>query len=132
MASTTQLDNFQVEVFFDGDCPLCIREVGFLRRRDKHGRIQFTDIADPGFDPTTAGRTLDELMAEIHARLPDGSLIKGVEVFRRLYSAIGFGPVVALTRLPVVSPALDFAYQVFAKNRMRFTGRCKDNVCKLT
>lgn len=132
MTASTQIDNFQVEVYFDGACPLCTREVGFLRRRDKHNRISFTDIAAPSFDPSSSGKTMDELMAEIHARLPDGTMIKGVEVFRRLYSAIGLGPIVALTRLPIVSQGLDVAYRVFAKNRLRFTGRCHDNACSVS
>ena len=37
-------------------------------------------------------------MAKIRGRLPAGQLIEGVEVFRRLYTAIGFGWIVALTR----------------------------------
>ena len=68
-------------------------------------------------------------MAEIHARLPDGSVIRGVEVFRRLYAAVGFGPLVALTRLPGISQLLDAAYGLFAKNRLRLTGRCDDERC---
>ena len=33
-------------------------------------------------------------MAQIHGRLPDGTWLQGVEVFRRLYAAIGFGSLV--------------------------------------
>ena len=31
-----------VEVFYDGDCPLCTREIRLLRRLDRRGRIRFT------------------------------------------------------------------------------------------
>jgi len=27
--------DFEVEVFYDGACPLCMREIAMLRRRDK-------------------------------------------------------------------------------------------------
>ena len=64
-------------------------------------------------------------MDEIQGRLPDGNWITGVEVFRRLYTAVGFGPLVALTRLPGISHGLDAGYRVFARNRLRFTGRCE-------
>ena len=37
--------DFEVEVFFDGDCPLCVREIELLRKLDKPARrIRFTDI----------------------------------------------------------------------------------------
>ncbi len=112
-----------VEVFYDGDCPLCSKEIAFLRRRDRRERIRFTDIAEPSFDPPQ-GLTLDRLMAEIHGRLRDGEIIRGVEVFRRLYSAIGWTWLVAPTRLPGVSQALDLAYKMFAARRLKLTGRC--------
>ena len=121
-----------VEVFFDGACPLCRREIALLARLDGgRKRIRFTDIDAPGFDAASVGRTQAELMARIYGRLPDGSLVTGVEVFRRLYSAVGFGALVALTRLPGVRHALDAAYALFAKNRLRLTGRCTNETCEV-
>ena len=70
------------------------------------------------------------LMARIHGRLPDGRIVVGVEVFRRLYAAVGYGPLVALTRLPGLSHLLDLAYELFARNRLRLTGRCADGACE--
>ncbi len=120
-----------VEVFYDGECPLCMREIRVLQRLDRRGRIGFVDIAADGFEPAVLGLSREALMARIHGRLPDGTIIKGVEVFRRLYAAVGFGWAVALTRLPGISHALDLAYGVFARNRLRLTGRCDDGACAL-
>jgi len=122
---------FDVEVFYDGACPLCTREIDMLRRRDGQGRIRFTDIAAPGFDASTTGRSWEALMGRIHGRLPDGTLIEGVEVFRRLYAAVGFARLVALSRTPGISQALDVAYGLFAKNRLRLTGRCEADGCRV-
>lgn len=121
----------EIEVFFDGGCPLCVREMNFLRGRDRNGRVQFTDIDDPGFQADVVGKSYGELMGQIHGRLPDGTWITGVEVFRRLYGAAGFGPVVGLTRLPVLSQLMDVAYRLFAKHRLRITGRCSKVACGL-
>lgn len=119
-----------VEVFYDGECPLCMREIRMLQRKDRRARIQFTDIAANDFDATRYGRTHASFMARIHGRLPDGTWIEGVEVFRQLYAAIGFRVLVALTRLPVISHLLRFAYTKFAANRLRLTGRCAaDGTC---
>jgi predicted DCC family thiol-disulfide oxidoreductase YuxK len=119
------------EVFFDGDCPLCVREIRMLQRLDRAHRIRFTDIAAPEFDAASTGVSWQTLMDRIHGRLPDGTLVEGVEVFRRLYAAVGFGPLVALTRLPGLRAILDLGYHLFAKHRLRLTGRCADGTCRV-
>jgi predicted DCC family thiol-disulfide oxidoreductase YuxK len=115
---------WDVKVLFDGDCPLCRREIALLRRLDRgRGRIAFEDIAAPGFEGTPYGIDHDTAMRRIHGVLPDGRVIEGVEVFRRLYAAVGFGWLVAPTRWPLLRPAFDAAYRWFARNRLRLTGR---------
>lgn len=120
------------EVFYDGECPLCVREINLLRRLDARRKIQFTDIAGPTFDPAPLGVSQSVLMARIHGRLASGELVEGVEVFRQLYAAVGFGPLVALTRLPGISQCLDLAYGWFARNRLRITGRCSPESCEVS
>jgi predicted DCC family thiol-disulfide oxidoreductase YuxK len=121
-----------VQVFYDGACPLCMREIRMLMRRDRAARILFTDIAAPDFSAEAFGTTYAELMARIKGRLPDGRWIEGVEVFRRLYAAIGFGWLVAVTRVPGLSHLLSLGYRLFAANRLRLTGRCAtDGACQV-
>lgn len=122
----------EIEVFYDGGCPLCVREINILKWMDRKNSIAFTDIADEEFSAESLGLTYEQMMSEIYGRLPDGSFIKGVEVFRRLYSAVGFSWVVAPTRLPGISHLMDVGYVIFAKNRLRLTGRCNANGCKTT
>ncbi len=118
-----------LELFYDGDCPLCLREVRMLQRLDRRARIVFTDIAAPSFEPP---ESVDyaTLMERIHARRGE-AWIEGVEVFRQLYAEVGFSALVWWTRLPGISHLLDLAYHAFAKNRLRLTGRCQDQVCTL-
>lgn len=118
-----------IEVFYDGGCPVCLREVRVLRRLDRRGLILFTNIDGPGFEAPQSGPASGDLMARIHARLQDGSWVQGVEVFRRLYAAVGFGPLVAVSRWPGISHLLDRAYAVFARNRVRWFGRCSGDAC---
>ncbi len=121
-----------VEVFYDGDCPLCMREIRMLQRKDRAARIQATDIAAPDFDATVYGTTQAELMARIRGRRADGTWIEGVEVFRQLYAAIGWRRIVAVSRLPLISHLLRAGYTLFARNRLRLTGRCApDGSCAL-
>jgi len=121
--------DFDIETYYDGQCPLCLREVNMLRRRDRNDRIRFVDIAAGDFDAHEVGIAMETLMARMHGRLPDGTIVEGIEVFRRMYGAVGFGWAVGLSRLPVVSQLLDVAYARFAKHRLRLTGRCEGDVC---
>lgn len=116
-----------IEMFYDGHCPLCLRETRMLQRLDRHHRIQFTNIAASDFDAANIAKTHDELMNEMHVRMSDGSWVTGVEAFRQLYTAVGFGPAVFVTRLPVIKQVLHAGYRVFARNRLRLTGRCTEN-----
>ncbi len=118
-------------LLFDGLCPLCTREMRFMRRFDRHGRLVFLDIAAADFDPSRFGLTLPQTMAAMHGVLPDGTVIVGVEVFRRAYSAIGLGWLIGWTRWPIIRPIADCAYRAFARVRPRFSklecdegGRC--------
>lgn len=116
----------EIEMYYDGACPLCLRETRLLRRFDRNRNIGFVNIAAADFDASAVGKTYDELMSEMHGRLPDGSWVTGVEAFRRFYAAAGFGRAVRLTRLPGLSWLLDRGYQLFARYRLQLTGRCGD------
>lgn len=117
-------------ILIDGACPLCAREASFMRKLDRgRGRLALVDIAAPEFDPGHYGTTMDRLMAEIHGVTPEGRLVTGVEVFRRAYGAVGWGWLLAPTGWPGLRWVSDRAYAWFARNRLRWTGRC-DGACR--
>ncbi|MBE0568144.1 MAG: CIA30 family protein [Deltaproteobacteria bacterium] len=125
------MTDYDIEVFYDGACPLCMREVRWLRRRDQQKRIRFVDIAASGFDVREAGVSREALMDRIHGRLPDGTIIEGVEVFRRLYASVGFPFLSRISRLPGITEMLDLGYSWFARNRLRLTRRCRNGICEI-
>ena len=112
-------------MLYDGDCPLCMREVNFLRGRDAGtGAIAFVDIAAPDYDPAAHGGVpFETAMATIHAVLPDGTLVTGVDVFRRLYDAVGLGWVYGFLSVPALKAAASWAYDKWAAARLPLTGR---------
>jgi predicted DCC family thiol-disulfide oxidoreductase YuxK len=116
-----------IRLLWDGECPLCVREVGGLRARAAafaKAPVEFVDIAEDGYEAAENGGVgYAEAMGRIHAVMGDGEVVAGVEVFRRVYDALGIGWVYAPTRLPVVGAAVEAAYDVWAANRLRLTGR---------
>lgn len=126
--STTQTpaaSEWQIKLLYDGDCPLCLHEVNFLQKKDAgRGLVSFIDIADDSYVAAeNGGVDFATAMGRIHAVLPDGTVIKNVEVFRRIYSILGIGWIYAPTRWPIVGPLVDQLYAIWANLRLKVTGR---------
>ena len=127
------------EVFYDGDCPMCHREIEMIRRMDKRQLIRLTDLADPNFDESETGRSYEMLMRAIHARFTNDQQqdrwITGVEVFREIYWRLGFRKATWFSRLPVVRHLLDLGYRFFAYFRFKLAMRrmdrqsCNEDAC---
>ncbi len=116
-------------LLYDGGCPLCLREVTFLRGRDARlhpgaPRLAFVDIDDPAYDPAAhAGISYRDAMGRIHAVTADGSVLRDVEVFRRAYQLVGLGWLYAPTRWPLLGAWVDRLYALWAGARLRLTRR---------
>ncbi|MGB3650479.1 MAG: DUF393 domain-containing protein [Rivularia sp. (in: cyanobacteria)] len=132
-SSTSTLNNssqtlnqpWEIKLLYDGECPLCLREVNFLQKRDAgRGKVAFVDIAADDYSPEeNGGIDFETAMGRIHGVLPDGTVIKNVEVFRRVYEALGMGWVYAITKLPILGALANFIYGIWADLRLRLTGR---------
>ncbi|MEA5596041.1 DUF393 domain-containing protein [Rivularia sp. UHCC 0363] len=131
--SSTAIDNsnenlnqpWEIKLLYDGECPLCLREVNFLQKRDAgRGKVAFVDIASDHYSPEeNGGVDFETAMGRIHGVLPDGTVIKNVEVFRRVYEALGMGWVYAITKLPILGALANFIYGIWADLRLKLTGR---------
>ena len=116
-------------LLYDGGCPLCLREVELLGRKDKerHGerlKLGFVDIDQADYNPESyAGISYREAMGRIHAIDACGAVLRDVEVFRRAYELIGLGWLYAPTQWPLIRPMTNLAYAIWADMRLRITGR---------
>lgn len=128
-----------IRIFIDGECPLCKREGAVILRMDRgRGLVVLEDIASPSFDPSQWGLTREQFNGAIHAELPGGGVVSGLEVFRRVYGVLSpvAGALWAVTAWPGVRVVFDGAYRVFARNRLRISGwfghpRCAGGSCKV-
>nr|XP_025701621.1 uncharacterized protein At5g50100, chloroplastic isoform X2 [Arachis hypogaea] len=99
--------------------------VDMLRERNKsYGTIKFVDISSVDYSPEE-NQNLDyeTVMGRIHAILSDGTVVKDVEAFRRLYEQVGLGWVYAITKYEPIGTIADSIYGVWAKYRLQITGR---------
>ena len=115
-------------LLYDGACPLCLREVKFLKRRDLHGRLAIVDIDQDTYDPAQwKGIGYRDAMARIHAIRADGEILQDVAVFREAYRCVGLGWIYAPTQWPFIGALIDRIYALWASQRLRMTGRASLN-----
>ena len=114
---------YDLKLLFDGECPLCVKEVNFLKSRNEKGLIAFVDLADPLYSPEeNSGISYETGMATIHG-VYKGNVMTGVEVFEKAYSCVGLGWVYSFTKVPALLTAANKVYDVWAKYRLEITGR---------
>jgi predicted DCC family thiol-disulfide oxidoreductase YuxK len=114
---------FPLTLFYESACPLCNAEMTNLMLRNSAGHLRFSDVSAPDFSDIPAGTTLQDLLDLIHARTADGRILKGVDVFRLAYEAVGLGWASTAMCLPVLAPLADWAYPMLARNRHRIPRR---------
>lgn len=108
-------------IIYDGDCPICCAKRDFLKRRDKRGTLSFSDIRNPDFVSPAEGVDFQSLEAEIHSITIDGKVLRGMEVIRTAYKAIGIGWIAAPTGWPILRPIFDWLYAKVAGNRQKIS-----------
>lgn len=132
----------ELSIFYDGTCPLCVKEIGALRVLNREQKLAFLDIEGEGFSEQFPDIDLKAARQILHGLKKDGSLIYGLDVSHAAWHLVEPGKVRAylfsITRWPLIRPIADHAYLFFARNRYRisflFTGksRCENGNCKIS
>ncbi|MWV29406.1 thiol-disulfide oxidoreductase DCC family protein [Aurantiacibacter rhizosphaerae] len=100
-----------VTVWFDGDCPLCRREIAGMRKLDRRGAIEFVDLGDGAAESCPVSRA--ELLARFHAR-EHGVVLHGAAAFAAMWRAIPLlRPLGEMARIPAVLWVLERLYRRF-------------------
>nr|XP_055044471.1 uncharacterized protein LOC129430885 [Misgurnus anguillicaudatus] len=115
-----------IRVLYDGECPICVKEIHFLKFLQKNGaeKVNFVDISLPEYDGSKyEGVSYETAMAEMTVIDENNKVHRGVPAFAVMYSAVGLGWLGMLISFPLIRPLMDRAYGLFAKNRLKWTGR---------
>ncbi len=89
----------QCTVIYNGDCPICAREIEVYRARAGAG-VAFVDLN--GADLSAYGLTSDEAARQLYV-VRDGRVLAGVDAFLALWRETpGFGWLARLVDLPGV------------------------------
>jgi len=128
------MSDWQFKLLYDGQCPFCRREMLWLQRRNRQGRLAFEDISAPDFDASHYGLTQTEVTGVMHGVFPDGRIVRKVAAFREAYRLVGLGWLLAPTAWPGLRWLSDRGYEWFARHRLtigNLFGRttCESRTC---
>jgi predicted DCC family thiol-disulfide oxidoreductase YuxK len=109
-----------VTVWYDGECPLCRREIALMRRLDRRRRIRFVEAREATDCPIDTA----DLLRRFHAQEADQPVVSGAAAFAAMWRAIPLlRPLGLLARQPAILKALEHAYTGFLAIRHRWQRR---------
>ena len=111
-------------LFYDGNCPLCLREIRALERlRDKHLAL----VDAHSYDPSAGEPDRESMLLRLHLRSEDGRWLSGVDATVKAWSHTRWGFLFKPLRWPLLAPLADRAYDYWA--RRRYSGLYCSSVC---
>lgn len=130
-------ERWPLTLYFDGNCPLCAREIRVLRRYAAEDRLVFVDINNAEFDATALGFTVKQMQASLHACFADGQWVNGLDATLWSWRAAGLGIWATPLTWRALRPLLALGYRLFCRLRPHLAwlphpdgpGRCIDNRC---
>ena len=108
-----------LQVYYDGGCPLCRREIAHYQKIDRAGVVDFVDLTCEGAD-TGPDLSSQAALARFHVRDGDGRLMSGAEAFVRLWQELpGWRWLAPVAKVPGVTWVMERAYRGFLPLRPR-------------
>ncbi len=114
--TSSEPTNPSLQVYYDGLCHLCSREINHYRKLPGSENINFIDITDVGFDPAKENLDPYAVHQVMHARTLDGKLYTKVDAFLQIWKLIPqYRWAIPIVQNPFLRPIFDTAYMTFAK-----------------
>ncbi len=104
----------EVTVFYDGACPLCLREIGFYRKCKNAEAVDWVDVSQCTDNTVIPGLSKADAMARFHVVGADGTLVSGGDAFREVWHVLpAFRILSRLFRAVPLAWLLNKAYDIF-------------------
>lgn len=105
-----------LQVYYDGGCPVCSREIAFYRARPGADGFVWVDVS--GGAELGPGLRQEAAMARMHVRLPDGTLLSGAAAFAEMWRRMpGFKWLGWLLAMPPFGALAELSYRGFLMAR---------------
>ena len=82
------IDSKKLTVFYDGECPLCDREISFYKRRKGSEVVNWIDVNSLAKDEIAPCFTKAQALSRLHVQTFDGRIVSGGEAFANVWAAL--------------------------------------------
>ena len=114
----TRVDLGRLTLLYDGDCPLCRREIGFYSALAGAEHVDWVDVSRAPVDALPADVTREAALARLHAVEPDGRVLTGAGAFLAVWWRLrSFRWLARVLDRPALQPPLEAAYRLFLRVR---------------
>lgn len=121
-------DSYPLTIFYDGACPMCVRQMEKFRQRDTKKRLMFIDVSRPDFNAQKFGLDGMPLQRYIYAKDAEDRVVRGVDAFVWMWRASDRRILAWFVGLPVVKQLGKLLYRFISRFRYRLFGK-NENVC---
>ena len=113
-----------ISVYYDGGCPVCVREIGWYRCFEGQGKIEWVDITSHADELKSLGIDPEEALLELFVKDQNGCILRGIDAFVLLFQQVMMlRPLAWLLAIPVSRPWIKALYNWSTRRRLKKAGR---------
>jgi predicted DCC family thiol-disulfide oxidoreductase YuxK len=125
----------QLTFFYDGQCPLCMKEIRMLNGWNTSAAVAFVNLLSAEEMIVFSEVDIDDAQRSLLALTSDGAILRGVDATYAVWAALGKGHWMAPLNWRWLRPITLLAYRIFARYRHQLafllTGQKRCASCKL-
>lgn len=108
-----KMSSKKLTVFYDGECPICTKEIGFYKDCAGAEAIEWTDITKLNSNEVHPGLSKEQALARFHVLKSNGELVSGGPAFAQLWKLLRkFRFLGVIAAFPPIAWVLDRVYDV--------------------
>lgn len=115
-----------IDVYFDGKCGLCSKEIRYYQTIAPSGVFTWHDIAHDPAPLATLGISQEAALRRLHVIDKNKTRHQGVDAFIVIWQKLPYWSLLALfARLPIIHKIAQIAYNRFADYRFKNLDHCQ-------
>ena len=115
-----------IQVFYDGKCGLCIKEINYYKKISPQNIFKWNDIANNPDDLKVIKVSQYDALMYLHALDRDKNLKIGVDAFILIWDELKLWNLLSLfVKLPIIYQITKLLYNMFASYRFKKLTHCQ-------
>ena len=126
--------NKELQVFYDGGCILCSKEIAYYKKKDLGKKIDFIDITDNTFNCENYSLDREKIFEKFHVLDSKGEIKTGVEAFCSIWETLNLFKFMQFIKTTWLGETvLKLGYNTFLKVRpyLPRKNKCNSESCKI-